>query len=105
MLRQKHTAVAALQVMLRICGRIQNLVCTQLESTSNIIKVKSRILHLNVIFSFEIWMSESSGNATGGRSDLQIMSPGGECSAQHNFDLSLLSFSLVALLLFELSLC
>ena len=66
--------------MFRICGRIQNLEWTQLESTFKNIRFGIE----NASFGYEL----PTGNlmkrrtiATGGPSDSETMSPGGDCFA------------------------
>ena len=60
--------------MFTICGVIENLRWTQIESTSKIIMVRSENASFGYNLIFEIWISEGSGPATGGPSDFQILS-------------------------------
>ena len=64
-----------------ICGVIQNLGWTRLESTLKIITIRNENSSFEWNLTFEIWISEVSGLATGGPSDFQNLSPGGECFA------------------------
>ena len=68
-----------------MCTRIQNLGWTQLESTLKMIIIGIENASFGYDLTFEIWISESPGLLTGGPSDFQSMSPGGECFAPLDF--------------------
>ena len=67
--------------MLSICGMIQNLGWTQLESTLKIIRnsIENASFGYNLIS--EIWISEGPGPFIAGFSDSPTLCPGGECFA------------------------
>ena len=67
--------------MASTCGGFQNPRWTKLESTLKIIRTGIENASIGYNLTSEIWVSEGPRLATGGHSDFQIMSPGGECFA------------------------
>ena len=56
-----------------------------MESTSKIFRIRIENYAFGCNLIYEIWISDGPSPATGGPSDSQIMSPGGECFAPYGF--------------------